>query len=142
MPHIRITAAHGTFDKHTQDVFVAKINDAVLRVEQASVTDPGAQSLAWVFFEELPKEDVYIGKENHAQPPVVIRITTPAGSLQQSDRNALALTINDIVNSSIGQFNNRLNHWLLMDEIPVGGWAGAGTIFSIEDVKAAMNIVA
>ncbi len=140
MPHIRITAQEGTFEKATQDKFVAEITDAILTAEHANPSDDAAQSLAWAFFNELPKGNVYIGKEILETPPVVIQVTTPEGSLDQEGRNLLEQNINAIVNDFVGVFEGRLNHWLLMNEIPGGGWASAGVVFSIDDVKSAMNI--
>lgn len=140
MPHIRITAQEGTFEKATQDKFVAEITDAVLTAENASPLDAGAQSLAWTFFNEIPQGNVYIGKKTIGTPPVVIQVTTPKGALNQEGRNALEQSVNAIVNDFVGVFDNRLNHWLLMNEIPEGGWASAGIVFSLDDVKSAMNI--
>lgn len=140
MPLIRVTAQEGTFDKATQNKFMEEVNDAVLTAEGADPKDPAAQSLAWIYYTEQQKGDVYIGKKNIDTPPVLIRVTTPAGSLDQAASKALAISINAIVNDFIGIFDGRLNHWLLIDEIPKTGWASNGVVFSIEDVKSAMNI--
>ncbi len=140
MPLIRITAQEGTFNKATQDKFIEEVTDAVLTAEGADPKDPAAQSLAWVYYTEQQQGDVYIGKQNIDTPPVLIRVTTPAGALDQAANNALAKSINDIINDFIGIFDGRLNHWLLIDEIPKTGWASNGVVFSIEDVRSAMNI--
>jgi hypothetical protein len=140
MPHIRITAQAGIFEKATQNKFVAEITDAVLMAENANPKDPAAQSLAWAYFDEKPKGNIYIGKEVIDTPPILIQVTTPAGALNQAGRNKLEISVNAIVNDFLGTFDNRLNHWLLMDEIIDGGWASAGIIFSLSDVKTAMNI--
>ncbi|MBB1438978.1 hypothetical protein H5202_09880 [Shewanella sp. SG41-4] len=140
MPHIRITAQQGTFNTANQDNFVKEITNAVLIAENADPKDPAALSLAWVYFNERAKDSVYIGNEHLDTAPIVIQVTTPAGSLDQASRNKLEVNINSIINDYIGNYENRLNHWLLMDEIEEGGWASAGIIFSISDVKSAMNI--
>lgn len=140
MPHIRITAQTGTFDKTTQNKFIEEITDAVLYAENANPQDSAAQSLAWTYFNELPTGNVYIGKQIIDKPPVIIQVTTPQGALKQSGRNTLENKVNAIVNRFIGTFESRLNHWLLMDEIIEGGWASAGMVFSLTDVKTAMNI--
>mgnify|MGYP000187925453 CR=1 FL=1 len=140
MPLIRVTTQEGTFDKATKNKFMEEVNDAVLTAEGADPKDPAAQSLAWAYYTEQQKGDVYIGKQNIDTPPVLIRVTTPAGALDQAANIALAKSINDIVNDFIGPFDGRLNHWLLIDEIPENGWASNGVVFSIEDVKSAMNI--
>jgi phenylpyruvate tautomerase PptA (4-oxalocrotonate tautomerase family) len=140
MPLIRITAQEGTFDKATQNKFIEEVTDAVLTAEGADPKDPAAQSLAWAYYTEQQQGDIYIGKENIDTPPVLIRVTTPAGALDQAANNALAKSINDIINDFIGIFDGRLNHWLLIDEIPTTGWASNGIIFSLEDVRSAMKI--
>lgn len=140
MPHIRITAQQGTFDKATQNKFVGEVTDAVLSSENANPKDAAAQSLAWTYFNELPKGSVYIGKEIIDTPPIVIQVSTPEGALEQTGRSRLEEKVNAIVNDFVGHFENRLNHWLLMDEIPEGGWASSGIVFSLDDVKGAMNI--
>jgi len=140
MPLIRVTAQEGTFEKATQNKFMEEITDAVLTAEGADPKDPGAQSLAWAYYTEQQKGDVYIGKQNIDTPPVLIRVTAPAGGLDEAANHALAKSVNAIVNDFIGTFEGRLNHWLLIDEIPKTGWASNGIVFSIEDVKSAMNI--
>lgn len=140
MPLIRITAQEGTFDKATQNKFIEEVTDAVLTAEGANPKDPAAQSLAWAYYTEQKKGDIYIGKQVIDSPPVLIRVTAPAGSLNEDETSALATSINAIVNDFIGQYENRLNHWLLVDEIPESGWASNGVVFSIEDVRSAMNI--
>lgn len=140
MPLIRITAQEGTFDKATQNKFIEEVTDAVLTAEGADPKDPAAQSLAWAYYTEQQQGDIYIGKENIDTPPVLIRVTTPAGALDQAANNTLAKSINDIINDFIGIFDGRLNHWLLIDEIPTTGWASNGIIFSLKDVRSAMKI--
>mgnify|MGYP000529982455 CR=1 FL=1 len=140
MPLIRITAQEGTFNKATQNKFMEEITDAVLAAEGADPKDPAAQSLAWGYFTEQQQGDVYVGKQNIDTPPVLIRVTTPAGALDQAASKVLAKSVNDIVNDFIGPFEGRLNHWLLIDDIPKTGWASNGVVFSIDDVKSAMNI--
>ena len=140
MPLIRITAQQGTFDTATQNKFIEEVTDAVLTAEGANPQDPAAQSLAWAYFTEQEKGDIYVGKQVIDSPPVLIRVTVPAGSLNAGETSALATSINAIVNDFIGPYENRLNHWLLVDEIPESGWASNGVVFSIEDVRGAMNI--
>jgi phenylpyruvate tautomerase PptA (4-oxalocrotonate tautomerase family) len=140
MPHIRIKAQAGTFEKATQDKFVKEITDAVLTAENASPEDPAAQSLTWAYFNEFPKGNIYIGQEILDKPPVIIEVSTPEGALNQESRASLEKSINAIVTDFVGEFDNRLNHWLLMNEISEGSWASAGIVFSLDDVKTAMNI--
>jgi len=140
MPFIRVTVQEGTFDKATQNKFMEEVTNAVLTAEGASPKDAGAQSLAWAYFTEQKKGDVYVGTKVIDEPPVLIRVTTPAGSLNSDENSSLAISINAIVNDFIGAYENRLNHWLLMDEIPASGWASNGIVFSIDDVRSAMNI--
>jgi len=140
MPLIRVTVQEGTFDKATRNQFIEAVTDAVLTAEGANPKDPAAQSLAWAYYTEQEKGDVYVGKQIIDSPPILIRVTTPAGSLNEDESQALAISVNAIVNDFIGAFENRLNHWLLMDEIPESGWASNGVVFSIDDVRSAMNI--
>jgi phenylpyruvate tautomerase PptA (4-oxalocrotonate tautomerase family) len=140
MPLIRVTAKKGTFDAATQNKFIEEVTDAVLSAEGADPKDPAAQSLAWAYFTELSETDIYVGKKTLAKPPVLIRVTVPAGSLNLEENRSLATSINAIVNDFVGKFEDRLNHWLLVDEIPDIGWASNGVVFSIEDVRGAMNI--
>jgi len=140
MPLIRVTAQEGTFDKATQNKFIEEVTNAVLTAEGADPKNSGAQSLAWAYFTEQKKGDIYVGTEIFDTPPVLIRVTTPIGSLNSDENSELAKSINAIVNDFIGPYENRLNHWLLMDEIPASGWASNAIVFSIEDVRSAMNI--
>ncbi|GAA3921174.1 hypothetical protein [Litoribacillus peritrichatus] len=140
MPLINVTAPKGAFNSTTQNEFMTEITNAVLIAEGASPEDSGANALAWAYFKEHPEGSIYVGKQHPDKVPLLIRITTPKGGLTLEARIQLADTISSIVNKYIGVYEGKLNHWLLMDEINEGGWAGNGHVFSIDDVKAAMNI--
>ena len=76
MPLIRVTAQEGTFDKAAQNKFMKEITDAVLTAEGVSPEDSGAQSLAWAYYTEQGKGDLYIGNQNIDSAPVLVRVTT------------------------------------------------------------------
>jgi hypothetical protein len=69
-----------------------------------------------------------------------IAVTTPAGALNDNTRRNLVAAIGSIVDDIVGPFEGRLNHWAMLYEVSDGSWGGAGTVFRLGDIQAAMNI--
>jgi phenylpyruvate tautomerase PptA (4-oxalocrotonate tautomerase family) len=142
MPLIQVTAPQGALNNSKKDAFISRLSNAVLTAEDAPLTSPGAQSLVWAYYNEQSKNSIYIGGENLEQPPLRIAVTTPQGALNESTRQSLVAEIGEIVDEFIGPFERRLNHWAMLYEVNEGSWAGAGQVFPLADIQAAMNIKA
>ena len=142
MPLIQVTASQGTLEKKDQDILMSRISNAVLKYERAPIDDPGAQSLVWAYYQEIPNGAVYVGGEILETPPIRINITTPEGALNDLTRQSLVKELGNIVNDIIGPFEGRLNHWAMLNELDEGSWAGGGQIFGLKDIQGAMNIKA
>lgn len=140
MPLIEITAAQGTLNRSRQDALVARISDAVLIAETADPDDPAAQSLVWAHYSEASDTGYYVGGKALERPPLVVAITTPQGALTAQSRKVLVESIGKIVNDLVGPYEGRLNHWAMLYELDEGSWAGAGQIFPLAKIQAAMNI--
>jgi phenylpyruvate tautomerase PptA (4-oxalocrotonate tautomerase family) len=140
MPLIQITAPTGALNKTDRDALVSRISNAVLKAERAPVTDAGAQALAWATFQELPAGAVYIGGAVPDQPPLRVNITTPRGVLTTATREELAAEVGAIVDDVFGEFEGRLNHWIMLHEVAEGGWGGGGQIFPLAGIQDAMSI--
>lgn len=142
MPLIQITAPEGVLTKAQQDVFVASVSNAVLEAERAPITDAGAQSLVWAYYQEQAQGSIYVGGENLEKAPLRIDVTTPEGALNEATRAELVASIGAIVDEFIGPYTGRLNHWTMLYELDEGSWSGSGQIFRLADIQAAMNIKA
>ena len=142
MPLIQVTAPQNTLNKNEQDALMSRISNAVLKAEQASIDDAGAQSLVWAYYDELPKASVYVGGENLEEPPFRIAVTTPEGALVASTRASLVAEIGQIIDDIVGVYEGRLNHWAMLYEVAEGSWAGGGQVFPLAGIQAAMNIKA
>ncbi len=142
MPLIQVTAPQGALSKQDQDALISRLSDAVLRSEGASPGDPAAQALVWGFYHETPKGSCYVGGKTLDNAPLRIAVTTPQGALTAGARKALVKDIGEIVDDLVGSFEGRLNHWAMLYELDEGSWAGAGQIFRLADIQAAMNIKA
>ena len=142
MPLIQVTASQGTLGKNDQDVLMSRLSNAVLKSERAPINEPGAQSLVWAYYQEIPNGGVYVGGENLETPPIRIDLTTPIGALNDGTRKSLVKEVGDIVNEIIGPYEDRLNHWTMLNELDEGSWAGGGQIFRLADIQDAMNIKA
>jgi phenylpyruvate tautomerase PptA (4-oxalocrotonate tautomerase family) len=140
MPLIQVTAPRSSLTKTQQDQFMSRISNAVLSAERAPVSDEGAQSLVWAFYNELSDSDIYVGGKNIKQAPFRIAITTPQGALNESTRTTLVAEIGQIVDEFVGVYENRLNHWTMLYEVVEGSWAGGGQIFPLAGIQQAMNI--
>lgn len=142
MPLLQVTAPQGAVNKTERDTLMSRLSNAVLKAERAPINDPGAQSLVWAYFHEVPADMVYVGGENQQQAPVRIAVTTPEGALNDMTRKSLVEDIGVILDDIVGPFEGRLNHWAMLYELNDGGWAGGGQIFRLPDIQAAMNIKA
>ncbi len=142
MPLINITAPQGALGKKDQDALVSRLSNAVLKAERAPVDDAGAQALVWAYYHEQPEGTSYVGGEAIEQPPFRIAVTTPEGALNSQTRQELAAEVGSIIDDIVGPFEGRLNHWAMLYEVDEGSWAGAGQVFPLAGIQAAMNIKA
>lgn len=140
MPLIEVTAPQGSLNKARQTELMSRLSNAVLTAEGASLEHAGAQSLVWAHFNELPRTAIFVGGKNPEQAPLRVAVTTPAGALNENTRQSLIGEIGDIVDDLLGPFADRLNHWVMLYELDDGSWGGAGTVFHLSDIQAAMNI--
>ena len=81
MPLIQVTAAADALSKPDQDALMSRLSNAVLKSERAPITDPGAHSLVWAHYHELPQGASYVGGKSLEQSPLQIAVTTPEGAL-------------------------------------------------------------
>ncbi len=142
MPLIQVTAPQGVLNKKDQDALMSQLSNAVLKSEGADISDPAAQALVWAYYDERPDGACYVGGKNLEKAPLCIAVTTPEGALNDETRKALVEEIGAIVDTIVGSFEGRLNHWAMLHELNEGGWGGAGQIFSLAGIQAAMNIQA
>lgn len=140
MPLIHVTATRNTLNKQDQATLMTQVANAVLKAEGAPVDHEGAQSLTWAYFDEKPQDATYIGGQNLSQPPIIVAVTTPEGALNTDSRQSLVAEVGEIVDSLIGPFEGRLNHWTMLHEVKEGSWAGGGQVFPLAAIKDAMNI--
>lgn len=142
MPLLQVTATKDTLERNRQDELISRLSDAVLKAETADPNDPAAQALVWAHYNEIPQGASYVGGENLDVAPLRIAVTTPEGALSDGARKSLAEDIGTIVDDLVGPYEGRLNHWLMLHEIAEGSWGGAGQIFPLAGIQAAMNIKA
>ncbi|MEH6631317.1 MAG: hypothetical protein V7776_10840 [Halopseudomonas aestusnigri] len=142
MPLLQVTAAQGTLNKADQDNLMSRLTNALLEAERAPIEDAGAQSLAWAYYTEQPAGTIYVGGENLDKAPLRIAVTTPEGALTADTRAEFVASVGKIVDDIVGPYEGRLNHWTMLTELDEGSWAGAGQIFHLADIQAAMNIKA
>ncbi len=142
MPLIQVIAAKGALNRKDQDALVSRLSNAVLKSEGADTSDPAAQALVWAYYYERPDGACYVGGKSLEKAPLCIAVTTPEGALNDDTRQALVEEIAAIVDDIVGPFEGRLNHWAMLHELSEGRWGGAGKIFSLAGIQAAMNIQA
>ncbi|WP_419904788.1 hypothetical protein [Kiloniella sp.] len=140
MPLLQVTAAQGALKKSDQDALMSRLTNALLEAERAPIDDAGAQSLAWAYYIEQPAGTIYVGGGSLDKAPLRIAVTTPEGALNKETRAEFVAAVGKIVDDIVGPYEGRLNHWTMLTELDEGSWAGAGQIFYLADIKAAMNI--
>lgn len=142
MPLVQVTGPQESLARAERDELMTRLSDAVLTAERAPLDDPGARSLVWAYFHEVPGADIYIGGASPEKAPLRIAVTTPQGALNDMTRKSLVEEVGRIVDDIVGPFEGRLNHWLMLYELRDGGWAGGGQVFRLPDIQAAMSIKA
>ena len=142
MPLIQVTAVEGSVSDPNRQTLMSRISDAVLEAENASPDFEGAQALVWAYFNERPANSVFVGGNNIDQPPLVIEVTAPEGAIPLSNKEKMVSVIGTIVDDAVGQYEGRLNHWIILRELTEGNWSGSGQIFPLATIQTAMNIKA
>lgn len=140
MPLIQVEAPKGVLNKKDQDALMSRISNAVLKAERAPVTDAGAQSLAWAYYNERPEGSIYIGGETLDKTPLRVAVTTPDGALNDETRAELVAEIGEIVDDIAGPYEDSLNHWTMLYDLAEKHWSGNGQIFPLTAIQEAMSI--
>ena len=140
MPLIQVGVPEGAMCEEKQNVFMKKISDSVLKSEGARVGDPDAEALIWAYCNEIPKNSCYIGGKIVDKHPIYITITAPKNAISDSAKENLTQEVQSAVNDAIGEFEGRLNYWLLFIDTVDDAWGAAGQLFTLPQIQSVMNI--
>ena len=140
MPLIQVGVAQGTMCEDKKSNFMKKISDSVLKSEGAKIGDPEAEALIWAYWNDIPKESCYIGGKVVDKQPIYITITAPKNAIPSGSKTVLTQEIQDAVNEAIGEYEGRLNYWLLFIDTVDDAWGAAGNLFSLDQIQQVMNI--
>ncbi|MEM8923086.1 MAG: hypothetical protein AAGD35_06260 [Actinomycetota bacterium] len=142
MPFIQVAAQEGLLSKEERQDLMKRLSDAIIRAEGADPSEPSAQAMAWGHYHDLPKGDLFVYGEVVDAPPVHVSFTTPEGLLTDATRDALTAEVNTAVDDILGAYEGRMNHWVILHEVPSGQWGGMGQVFPTDAIKAVMKVPA
>ena len=140
MPLIQVGVPKGTLCEENQAVLMKKISDSVLKSEGARIGDSDAEALVWAYCNEIPKDSCYIGGKVVDKHPIYITITAPKNAIPCNAKEVLTQEIQIAVTEAIGEFEGRLNYWLLFIDTVDDAWGAAGQLFSLSQIQSVMNI--
>ena len=141
MPLIQVGAPKGAMCKEKQNTFMKKLSDAVMKSEGATIGDKGAESLTWAYYNEIEKESCYLGGNIIDKQPIYITVTTPQDAISVESKKVLTQEVKLMVDDAIGEYDDRLNYWLIFLNADADDtWGAAGQLFTLSQIKSVMSI--
>ncbi|MDX6697883.1 MAG: hypothetical protein QOE65_1280 [Solirubrobacteraceae bacterium] len=146
MPMIDLTYPEGALEPAARAEAVARLTEALLRIEGADPQSPYARAMAWAFVHELPPEAVNVAGRPAVRPVYRVLLTAPAGTLLQGPgpvgraaRGNLVREATEILLAAEGteyspEESLRVN--CIVREVPDGYWGGFGTTLRMDDIVA------
>jgi len=141
MPLIQVGAPKGAMCEDKQNTFMKKLSDAVMKSEGATIGDKDAESLVWAYYNEIQKNSCYLGGYIVDKQPIYITITSPVNAISTEAKKVLTKEVQEMVNEAIGEYEGRLNYWLLfLDTEADDTWGAGGDLFTLNQIQQVMNI--
>jgi 4-oxalocrotonate tautomerase len=70
----------------------------------------------------------------------LVRISVPAGSLDDDKKTAMIAKVTDAVVEAEGVPGARQYTWVLIDEVPDGGWGMTGRTVTLAKMRASLGV--
>jgi phenylpyruvate tautomerase PptA (4-oxalocrotonate tautomerase family) len=139
MPLLEVTLPEGSLAPDAIDELADGLTAALLRAEGAPDNEL-FRSIAWLDVHWIPAANAYQGGRRASQPRFRVDITVPQGALSDKRKASLVEEATRLVLEAAGEdpadAGALMRVWVLVREIPDGGWGGAGRVFTLADLKA------
>jgi phenylpyruvate tautomerase PptA (4-oxalocrotonate tautomerase family) len=136
MPMIDLTIPAGSIAKDKRDALVDTLTGVLLRLEGAPDNER-SRGIAWVFVDEKPVNDIYVGGKSGKVPVYRMQVTVPEKALDADKKNKVVAEFTSLVLKAAGEEETdqtRKRVWCIIREVPDGNWGGGGQIFTLKDV--------
>jgi len=133
---IDLTIPAGSIAKDKRDVLVDTLTGVLLRLEGAPDNER-SRSIAWVFVDEKPAQDIYVGGKSANNPVYRIQVTVPEKALDAEKKSKVVAEFTSLVLKAAGEEEtdqSRMRVWCIVREVPDGNWGGGGRVFMFKDV--------
>jgi phenylpyruvate tautomerase PptA (4-oxalocrotonate tautomerase family) len=136
VPMIDVTLTEGALSQDKRDALAARLTNTILKAEGAEDI-PFSRQITLVYFDERPKESVYVAGEQATEPRYRVLVTIPEGSITDDERKAglVDQITRDVLELDGAEGDEAaFRVWVFIHEVPDGHWAGAGRIFRLRDI--------
>jgi phenylpyruvate tautomerase PptA (4-oxalocrotonate tautomerase family) len=131
---IDLTLPDGALDTDVRARLVDDLLTTLLRWEGAPANER-SESLAWAFVHVA--DSVTVAGSPSPGPRYRVGVRTPQGALDDERRAGLVADVTALVLQAEGSPatpDNVFRVWVILDEVPEGGWGAAGTIWRFADI--------
>ena len=137
MPMIEVTAPAGAIAPAARDELLDELAGRLLHWEGAPDTE-FFRANAWVYFDEIPAESLYVGGRPGGEARIRVDVTTPEGALSQRRRAGLVADVHEAVSGAASLTPEEgYRIWILCREIAEGSWGAGGGIVEFAALRAA-----
>jgi phenylpyruvate tautomerase PptA (4-oxalocrotonate tautomerase family) len=137
MPLLDVTYPAGALSDDARATLVDELTTVMLRAERAPDT-PFMRGVTWVYLHELPAGAVHAAGRPVAKPTFRVEATVPQGAL--SDRRKqefVAEATRRVLDAAGVPAEEAMRVWVLVHEVPEGGWGAGGTVIGLETLRQA-----
>ncbi|MCA3150873.1 MAG: tautomerase family protein [Rhodocyclaceae bacterium] len=149
MPLMTVQMPEGTLSQAQKDALAEDLTQVILQIEGGADT-PAGRSIAWVRFQELPRQDWYLGGRSDesfeaAAGRWLIELNVPEGSMDQTRKSGCHTAITDAVlkiSGKTGVEGAARSIWIQIFEWPEGHLATSGRTASLLGIAKVAGIPA
>src|SRR5262249_4670465 len=107
MPIMNVTCAAGALDPSSKAALAKRLTDVLIRMEGGANTH-GGRAFAWVLFNELGREDWWVGgsvDRDFVAPPgkFLIHVSIPEGYMNAAHKNEVHAWVSNAICETLGE---------------------------------------
>lgn len=144
MPFVEVFVPRNTLTAEQRDQLHQELVATVMAVEGAPDT-AAARSISWMVLNEVDSWSV--GGEvlgAGAQPLIVVRISMPAGSLDDDKRSRMMDEVIDVLVRMDGseRYRQHPHAWVHINDVLDGNWGALGRVVGLSDIRGFIDAAA
>ncbi len=142
MPIMDVRYATGSLDTAGKAVLAKRLTDVLIQMEGGANT-AGGRAFAWVCFNELAKDDLWIAGRpdvaSDAGPTFLVHVSIPEGYMNREHKNEVHASVASAIASATGVAASELRILTVIDEVTEGNWGSRGLPISLETIAVAVG---